>query len=155
MYVMSKRNSGRTGSTGFTLIEMMLSIALIAIIAGLSAPVYQSFQTRNDLDIVAVTIAHSLRRAQLLAQASDGDSSWGVAVQASGISLFKGISYVARDASYDEIFDLPGSLTPSGVSEIVFAKFTGLPQTTGTVTITSNTNEIRSITINQKGMVAY
>ena len=155
MHVSSKWNLDKTDTEGITLIEVTLSIALIAIIAGISVPVYQSFQARNDLDIATVTIAHSLRRAQLLSQASDGDTNWGVVVQSTAISLFKGISYAARDASYDEIFDLPGSLAPSGVSEIVFTKFTGLPQTTGTIIITSNTNEARSITINQKGAVSY
>ena len=155
MHVLSKHRNKKGGVAGFTLIEMMLSIALIAIIAGISVPIYQSFQVRNDLDIATVTIAHSLRRAQLLAQASDGDTDWGIALQTNAISLFKGTSYSARDASYDETFDLPGSLAPSGMSEVVFEKFTGLPQTTGTITVTSNTNEARSITINQRGMVSY
>ncbi|KKT34575.1 MAG: hypothetical protein UW24_C0026G0001, partial [Parcubacteria group bacterium GW2011_GWA2_44_12] len=36
-------------NAGFTLIEVLLSITAIAIIAGISIPVYQSFQNRNDL----------------------------------------------------------------------------------------------------------
>ena len=30
-------------------------VAIIAILAGISTPIYQSFQVRNDLDIAAVT----------------------------------------------------------------------------------------------------
>lgn len=71
------------------------------------------------------------------------------------MTLFKGASYVARDVVYDEVFDVPTSITPSGVSEIVYTKFTGLPSVTGTVTLTSNTNETRSITINAKGTASY
>jgi len=44
---------------------------------------------------------------------------------------------------------------PSGITEVVFTKFTGLPQTAGTITLTSSTNEMRNIVINQKGMVSY
>lgn len=142
-------------NAGFTLIELLLSISVIMIIASMSAPVYQSFQVRNDLDIAAVTIAQSLRRAEVLATAVDGDISWGVKIQSGNISVFKGTSYVARDTTFDEVFDVPTSITPSGVSEIVFAKFTGLPQTTGIVTLTSNANETRTITTNAKGMVNY
>ncbi len=144
-----------TMSKGFTLLEVILSLATITALAGISLPIYQSFQVRNDLDIAAVTIAQNIRRAQVLAQASDGDTSWGVRTQSGNIILFKGVSYTARDISFDELFDLQNSITTSGTTEIVFAKFSGLPQTTGTLTLTSNINETRTITINTKGMVAY
>jgi len=142
-------------NAGFTLLEILLSIAVISLIAGISIPIYQSFQVRNDLDIATVEIAQSLRRAQILSQAVDGDTSWGVSVQSASITLFKGTSYAARDTAFDELFDVPTSITPSGVSEIVFSKFFGNPQTIGTVTLTSNANETRTITINEKGMVSY
>jgi len=139
----------------FTLLEVMLSLAAIAVIAGISLPVYQSFQVRNDMDIAATTIAQSCRRAAVLAQASDGDTSWGVRIQSGSITLFKGASYVTRDATFDEFFSMPTSITPSGLSEIVFAKFTGMPTATGTTTLTSSINENRTISINAKGMVSY
>ncbi len=142
-------------NAGFTLIEILLSVAAITIIAGISIPVYQSFQVRNDLDIATVEIAQSARRAQTLSQAVDGDTSWGIKIQSGSIVVFKGVSYAARDITFDEVFDVLTSITPSGVSEIVFAKFTGLPQTTGTITFTSNANETRTITINAKGVVSY
>ena len=142
-------------NTGFTLIEVMLSLAAISIIAGISIPIYQSFQARNDLDIATVSIVQTMRRAQILAQAVDGDTSWGVKLQSDSLTLFKGANYVARDSSFDEVFDISTTITPSGISEVVFAKFTGLPQTTGTITLSSNINETRTITINEKGAVSY
>lgn len=140
---------------GFTLIELLLSVSVIMIIAGMSVPIYQSFQARNDLDIAAVSIAQSLRRAEILAQAVDGDTKWGVDIRIGSITVFRGSSYATRDTAFDELFDVPTSITPSGMSEVVFAKFTGVPQTTGTITLTSNANETRTITINAKGMVSY
>ena len=140
---------------GFTLIEMLLSIAAIGIIAGISIPVYQSFQVRNDLDIATVETVQTLRRGQVLAQAVDGDTGWGVKIQGGSITLFKGTSYAGRDSNFDEVFDMPGAIVPTGVTEVVFAKFTGLPQAIGTATFISNTNETRTITINAKGMVSY
>ena len=140
---------------GFTLLEVLLSLAAITLIAGMSIPVYQSFQVRNDLDIAATTYAQTLRRAQLLSQAVDGDIAWGVYIIGGSITLFRGTAYALRDSSFDEVFDMPASITPSGVAEIVFTKFTGLPQTTGVVTLTSNINETRTITINVRGMVNY
>lgn len=140
---------------GFTLPEILLSIALIGLLSAMSIPVYQSFQVRNDLDIATESVVHAFRRAQLLSQAVDGDISWGVSVQTGSIVIFKGVSYASRDASFDEIFTLPTNISFSGVSEVVYAKSTGLPGTTGICTLTSNVNETRTITINTKGMVGY
>lgn len=142
-------------NAGFTLIEILLSIAVIVIIAGISIPVYQSFQVRNDLDIATVETAQTLRRAQMLAQAVDGDTSWGVNIQSGSLTLFKGASYATRDSSFDELFDIPTSIVPSGASEIIFTKFSGLPQNIGTITLNSNANETRSITIDVKGTISY
>ena len=140
---------------GFTLIEVLLSISAIAIIAGISIPVYQSIQNRNDLDIAATTIAQSLRRAQVLSRSVDSDTTSGVYVQSGSVTIFHGASYATRDTTVDEIFQISPTITLGGVSQIVFSKMTGLPTSTGTITLTSITNETRNITINSKGMVNY
>ena len=143
------------GQQGFTLLEVLLSVALIAAIAGMSIPIYLSFQNRNELDIASVTVAQTLRRAQVLAQASDGDSSWGVHMGSTTITLFQGASYATRSSGFDEVFQVPENIESSGLTEVVFEKFTGTPNTTGTLTYTSPANETREITLNSEGMVQY
>ncbi len=140
---------------GFTLLEVLLSVTLIAIIAGISVPVYQSFQVKNDLEVTANTIAQTLRRAQTLSRAVDGDISWGVSTQNQKITLFKGAGYASRDSSFDEIFDFPKSITPSGTGEVVFSKFSGELVSTVTISLTSSNNETKNITINPKGIISY
>lgn len=140
---------------GFTLLEVLLSIAIIAAIAGFSAPVFQVFQIRNDLDITATTIAHSVRRAQILSESGDGDSPWGIKIESDSIILFKGANYSSRDEDFDEIFLISGSIEPSDINEIVFEKFSGIPSTDGIITLTSTNNETRIITVNERGMVEY
>lgn len=140
---------------GFTLLEVLLSLAGITIIFGISIPIYQSFQVKNDLDITANTWVQTLRRAQVLSEAVDGDSTWGVKIQPAGLILFKGASYGARDTTFDEIFTVPTSISASGTTEIVFAKFTGNPLATGTTTLTASTAETRTININAKGTLTY
>ena len=139
---------------GFTLLELLLSVAVISALAGLSLPVYRTLLTKNDLDIAAVAIAQSSRRAQVLSQAVDGDTSWGLKVQNGSIVIFKGANYSARDTNFDEVFDMPGSIGVGGATETVFAKFTGFPQTTGTISL-STESDSRSLTINEKGTISY
>lgn len=139
---------------GFSLLEVLLVISAFAILASLSTPIFRNLQIKNDLDIATSEVSQSLRRAQTLSQAVDGDTSWGVKVQSDGITLFKGTSFASRDLNFDETFDVPASISFSGVTELVFSKFSGTPQTTGTTTLSSEL-DTRSITINSKGGLNY
>lgn len=140
---------------GFTLLEVVLVIVLIGILAGILLPLYMGFANRNNLDIAVAGITQGLRRAQLISQAVNNDSTWGIKVQGSSIVLFKGTDFATRDQTYDESFYLEQNVTPSGLTEVVFSKFYGLPLATGTITITSATGEARSIVINAKGTLQY
>lgn len=140
---------------GFTLAEVLLSVVLLSMITGMSIPFYRVYLDRNELDQTTMTLAQTMRRAQFMSIAQDGDSPWGVKVSSSSILLFKGASYLTRDQSVDESTTLLPTISFSGVSEIVFLKGSGIPSTTGTSTFISNNGEIRNVTINQKGMVDY
>lgn len=140
---------------GFTLPEMLLSVTLLGIIGAMIIPSYHTFIVRNDLDLASMTLASNLRRAQSLSQSSDGDMTWGVHVGVGSILIFKGASYVSRDVGYDENTQIPKSITPTGINDIIFSKVIGIPSATGTFTFTSQANEKRNITINEKGMVDY
>ena len=140
---------------GFTMIEMTLSVAVLAIIFGMTIPMYRNFSIRNDMDIAVTTLVQDYRRAQVLSQITDGDSAWGVHVATGSILIYKGSSYVSRDQTFDEITDISSSISVAGLYDVVFSKQNGFPQSTGTTTFTSINNETRNVTINQKGMVDY
>lgn len=139
---------------GFTLLEMLLSVAIIALIAGMGVPVYQSFQNRNELDIAANALAQSLHRAQVLSQNQDGDSSWGVHIATGTITVFQGNSFASRDAEFDEVSVIPSSMMYTGTDEYVFSELFATT-TMGTTTLTSINNESRSIVVNERGRVEY
>jgi len=144
-----------TRDGGFTLVEMLLSVVIIGMLTGLSLPVYESFVRRNDLDLAAQNLAFALRRAETYARAVNYDSPWSVEIQSSSITLFQGTAFGSRNTAYDESVSIPGSITPSGLGEVQFAKFSATPNTTGNITLTSTTNATRTITVNAKGMVDY
>ncbi|MEN9881423.1 MAG: hypothetical protein RLZZ308_606 [Candidatus Parcubacteria bacterium] len=140
---------------GFTLIEILVSVACLAIILGMAIPAYTLLQVRNDLDIATNTVASSFRRAQALSSASYGDMTWGVYIATGSILIYKGASYATRDVLYDERVEIAQSIGVSGLTDVLFLKMTGEPNSSGTTTLTSIRNETRSITINKKGMVNF
>ncbi len=140
---------------GFTLLEVLLVSATITILAAIAIPVYSHLQVKNDLDVATSTVLQTFRRAQILSQSVDGDTTWGAKIQTSTITLFKGASYGARDTTYDEDYSLSGNVTPTGITEVVFSKMLGVPNTTGTLTLTNTNSEVQTITLGSKGQLDY
>lgn len=138
---------------GFTLIEILLAVAAISLLLGISIPAYTALFYKNDLDVAKNEIALSLGRASFLSRSGVGDSTWGVQAQSGAIILFKGTSFATRDSTYDESYPIANSIAITGTTEYVFTKLTGLPTPTGTITLTGGNGEVKTITINNKGMV--
>ncbi len=140
---------------GFTLIEVLLSLALIAVIVGIGAPVYQSLLTTNQSRITVDTMVNSIRRAQLLSQSGVGDSAWGINLSTTTITLFKGASYDVRDETWDEVYEIPATVTVADSVELVFSKLRGAPDFTGDIDFVSNTGVTSTVSINDRGIVSY
>lgn len=148
----------RESEQGFSLIELLLSVTIIGLLVGLSMPVYQTFQNRSDIDVTTQGIADALRRAQSYARSGNGDSVWSFSMQPASKAFFiyKGNNFATRDTAYDEPFNLlGGGVVTSGLSAVTFSKLSGAPSTTGSIVLTGNNNETRTITINAEGMVTY
>lgn len=150
-----KKQNKNKHLSGFTLPEMLLSIALLGILVAITIPVFQSVQIQDDLSLAIAQTGQSWRRAQTLSVGSKDDTTWGVYVQTGTITVFQGASYAARDMAYDEVFDIADTITIGGPSEIVFGQLTGEPSATGTLTFTGVNNQEFTVSINEKGMVAY
>ncbi|MFA5178429.1 MAG: type II secretion system protein [Candidatus Paceibacterota bacterium] len=138
-----------------TLLEVMLSVAIIIVLAGSSVPVSNYFQNKNEVDAERNAIVSSLRRAQALAQDMSGDSAWGVKIELGKVTLFQGNDYNSRNDSFDEIFDFSETIIPSGINEIVFSKIWGEPNISGIINLMGPNNETSQIQINTKGMIDY
>jgi len=140
---------------GFTLIEVIIVIAIIGILAGVSFPFYNAILAKNNLAVASSSLAQSYRRAQALSQAVEQDANWGVKIQTGAITVFTGTDYTSRDTAYDEDLNISDSLIITGLNEVVFTKLYGLPETTGTTTLETPTGEQNTVTINVKGMILY
>jgi prepilin-type N-terminal cleavage/methylation domain-containing protein len=137
---------------GFTLIELLLVIALISAIAAFSTPFYVRFLTQNSVSLVQNQLTSHLRRAQFNALIGKNNSSWGVTHTSDKLVLFQGSSYATRIPNFDESFFVSPSISIVGLNEILFAKKTGLPSSTPTISI-SGVGSSKSVSINSIGAV--
>ena len=65
---------------GFTLLELMISIAIVAILAMIAVPSFNNLIDRSDLKTVAVTIHADMENARLSAVAAGAGGSASIAV---------------------------------------------------------------------------
>ena len=142
------------GDPGFTLLEMMLCLAIIAVAAGLSVPVYMRFQQAQNLDGTAEQIVDDLRRAAQYSRDGYFDATWGVHTNTGSVTLFRGSSFASRNAAYDETKALPGSVDISGISDVTFSKIDAQPSTTGAI-IVSTAGNTKTIGVHSYGMVDF
>jgi len=146
--------SNKTKPSGFTLIELMLTVGVISILLMITVPVMQRYLARNDMDVLSSVIVQDLYRAQSLARAGENNGNWGVYVQSGSITLFQGAAYTTRNQAKDEVYTISPSTVITGKNEYVFTAFTGNIVSPGTTTITNNA-DIKTVAVSAKGVIDY
>ncbi|NQV13368.1 MAG: hypothetical protein HQ530_03635 [Parcubacteria group bacterium] len=109
-------------------------------------------RVKIDVEAAQTSVAESLRRAETLARASQGDSAWGVYVQSSGLTIFKGSNYAGRDLAADEITEFAERVSVAQNYEVVFTKMVAEPQWTGTISLSAG-GITRSVDVGVKGVI--
>ncbi len=142
---------------GFTLIELIIVLVVLAIVSVLAIPFIQSFQVSSDLYTYTDTVTQTLRRAQQQALVGQNSSAWGVYFDTGNrqFILFKGENFSARDQDYDQKFDYPQifSLNTNFGDEIYFSLYSGQPSVSGSVTINDANNNTKTILIDDYGKI--
>ncbi len=140
---------------GFSIIEILIVLAIVGLLAAVAQPGYQLLRAQLNSRDMAITFVQILRRSQTLAIAGSGDSNWGVYIASSSLVLYKGSSYATRTSSFDEVYPTIASFSVQGQQELNFTKQTGLPNTSGTTTLTTIGAAPRVLYINAKGTISY
>jgi type II secretory pathway pseudopilin PulG len=135
---------------GFTLLETLLSVALLSMVFILTIPLSQTVLYSNDLEQSTQISIRAIRTAQSLSQSSLNDSTWGVRFSSGQITVFQGASYAARVSASDREYDVSTNTSFGGTTEIIFNKIYGEPNITGTLSI-NNRNKSENLVINEKG----
>jgi prepilin-type N-terminal cleavage/methylation domain-containing protein len=138
---------------GFTLLELLLSVAIITILGGVAVPLYSIYESKTSVSVLSDAVVDSLRSTALFSVSGKENSQWGVHFDTGEITIFKGNSFSSRDTSYDNIISLQDELVFSGINDIYFTN-KGIPDKTGTITIKSGKEE-KNITIDSNGIIDY
>lgn len=146
---------------GFTLIEILVVVALIAILATAVVVSTVSFRSQIDLNTAAQNILNTLRIARAKTLASESASQYGVHFESGQYVLFKGTSY-NPSASDNEFHSLPSGFEIANVSigggnDAIFQRLTGITSQSGSVDVRqiSDPAKSKTIVIDPSGEVAF
>lgn len=142
----SRIKNKKTKKSGFSLIELILVVAIISIVGASTIPVGSRFLVQNNFRNKTSEIVSSLRTAQINTISGKEDRQWGVEISASTIKL-----YAVGDSAFDQTFSIPPSISITQ-NTIVFNKLTGNPTTTGSIVVSSSIGS-NTVTVNEVGTV--
>jgi prepilin-type N-terminal cleavage/methylation domain-containing protein len=157
--VILKHKSG----AGFTLIELIIVMAIIFVIAGAVAPIYGNLQSTTQLNETTSQAVQALRMARERSVSRYNNARHGVKFDLvsspNKFILYQGTSYASRDAEYDRETTLSQSMSivTTGLSpvgdDINFSMGLGIPDKTGSVNINHSVEGFKVININDYGAV--
>ncbi len=143
---------------GFTLVEILLTILIMILIAGVLFSAFRSFTSRRILDGASAEVVSALSQARQDTLDSLADSSYGVHFGSGSVVIFKGASYTPGDSNNRTItLTSLVTLTPSltgGAIDITFARLTGKASVSGTVVVSlkADTSQTRTVTVTLGGI---
>jgi len=140
--------------TAFTLIEILIVIALFSSVVLIGVPLSQSNLNSSEVETATEVSVSSIRIAEAYSRSSTGDSDWGVHFQNNKVIVFKGSDFLARDQEYDIETIFSNKIGFTGLGEIVFSKLRGLPDVSGNIYI-NTIDRTQTITINDVGGLDY
>lgn len=133
---------------GVTLLELLLVVALVSIVSLSATPFYARFLTQNAVADTTDRIVGSLRKANMYSAMGKQNSAWGVRYVGGTLTL-----YAQGNAAFDENFTIGSNVAVGGLTDVLFAKTTGLPTPSSlSITITGG-NTQRTISVNSEGTV--
>lgn len=159
------KGSQRSNQTGFTLVELLVVMGLLAILLSLTTVNLFSPQTDASLEGDVLTIANDIKAQQLRAMSGDSGSDgvtepFGIYVQSNQYTLFKDAAYSGGSADNFVISTTSGITLTTNLpsSQVVFSKgsgdVSGFNASANTITVTNSAGRSKVLTINRYGAVA-
>ena len=101
--------------TGFTLIEVLIVIAITALLALVTSPFMSRFVLQTQYNTTTDNILSSIRKAQAYAMDGKNGAVWGVCRASDNIRLYQGSCSTPVTS---EDFSIPSSVTVTDLNDI-------------------------------------
>lgn len=126
---------------GFTVIELVIGIAIIIILAGISVPSFNKFKTSQIHNSEVSNALSLLNEARTRAVTGDYARAYSVSINNVNktLNLFR-VTTDPGDVAYSELVTMDSHVTMTNTisgGTITFARYTGITSNTGTITITT------------------
>jgi prepilin-type N-terminal cleavage/methylation domain-containing protein len=147
---------------GFTLIEVLVVLGIFALVSGFSLVIgMESYQSDSLADDQATLVsALQKARSQAMSAVCIGNTCTsgvphGVHITAKQLVIFQGAAYDPNDDSNDYIPLQDAALTTSGLSDVVFAEYSGDSNTPGNIVITDTAGHLATTSIGADGQILW
>ncbi len=149
-------------ASGFSLLEVLIVIAILSVLAVAGAGFYRSFIKSAEIGLVAKNIISDLKDARAKSMAGENGLKWGVHFINGNEDYYEIFStpadYSSASTTIDETDYLPGAIyftSPANLSSstVIFGKINGTTTATTTIGISSSEEEVKTITITPIGTI--
>ncbi len=149
-----KINTKKQNSIGFSLVEMLIVIAILAILVSIVIPSFSKTGGSEALNTTVVSTISVLNEAKSLAVSSKDASNYGVRIYNNKLVSFKN-NYGTENQEFP-ISNLVTISTSTGIdTDIIFNNVSGNTSASGTITITvlNDPSESNTIRIYSTGII--
>lgn len=116
----------KSRSLGFSLIELMIAVAILAILTGLAMPSFQAWLQNAQIRNAAESVQNGLQRARAEAVGRNTDVEFVLGAGSSWVvQLTDGTNIESRSSS-EGSRDVTVAVTPAGATTVTFNNFGGL-----------------------------
>ncbi|MDP3661564.1 MAG: prepilin-type N-terminal cleavage/methylation domain-containing protein [bacterium] len=143
---------------GFTLLEVVVSVAILALVVGAGWFSFSSYAARRELDSGAARVAALITEARSKTLAGENSSAYGVHFESDRAVLFRAPTYQAG-SSDNKTEMLARRITISTISfsgnEVIFKRLTGAAVSAGSITllVRGNPSVSKTVSVNTLGTV--
>ncbi len=144
-------------SAGFTFLELMIVISIVAIIGASGVAFYSNYNKTVELNSVVSTIVSDLKQSQAKAMSGVGGLKWGIHfVNGSNdyYELFSTATDYSASTKVSTIY-LPSVVVftdPATTRDVIFDKISG--GTTGTSIIVNSSGVSKTISVSSVGSIS-
>jgi prepilin-type N-terminal cleavage/methylation domain-containing protein len=146
----------RTTYSGFSVLEVLVSLAILGLLLSVSLVSFASFSRRDAVSASAAAIGQALRDARARTLASVGGSQYGVKVDGDRFTFFQGSTFSSSTPTNNTFMYPSGIRVTSSLSTLVFERVTGNASASGTISVyqSSAENVVKRVRIQTTGLVS-